>query len=164
MQRIFSGQVIFALILVLLNTIYASQLVQMDRPFATGQPGPAFLPWMLCIFVYVAMAIILIGEFRGEGDAPAPPPQSAVIPHLSVTGPLFLIALTAAFIVGFVYAGYAVSAAIYIFLIALFFNIEEGASWPRAAAIAAATSAIVTAFGWLFFVRLFDLFLPGWSF
>ena len=47
MQRIFSGQVIFALILVLLNTIYASQLVQMDRPFATGQPGPAFLPWML---------------------------------------------------------------------------------------------------------------------
>ena len=56
------------------------------------------------------------------------------------------------------------SDAIYIFLIALFFNIEEGASWLCAAAIAAATSAIVTAFGWLFFVRLFDLFLPGWSF
>ncbi|KFB09347.1 tripartite tricarboxylate transporter TctB family protein [Nitratireductor basaltis] len=163
MMRLIRGQVIFALGLAVLNTIYASQLVQMDRPFATGEPGPAFLPVMLCGFVYLASLVIVIREFRAAPTGAKTEPRSEVLPRISLLGPAITIGATALFIVAFVYLGYLVAAACFTFIVAWFFTFEQTGRLARSVAVALATCAVVTLFGWLFFVKLFGLYLPVWE-
>lgn len=159
-----NGQVLFAIALIVLNTIYASQIVKLGMPFATGEPGPAFLPILLSGLLYLMMGGILVGELRkaraGTGDML----QSDTVPSIGFVGPLLMMALTIMFIIGFYYTGYLASAAAYTFLIALYFNYEQGSGWTRALTVSAATAIAVTVFGWLFFVKLFDLYLPLWEF
>lgn len=165
MTKIFNGQVMFALGLAALNTVYASQVLQMDTPFATGEPGPAFLPSILCLFVYIAICWIIINEIWSIRKNVAFTSEiSNVIPHLQVVGPLIAIGLAVMFITLFFYVGYLVAAAAYTFLIAYFFNFEQTGVWKRSALIAAAIAFGVTFFGWLLFVKLFDLYLPVWEF
>lgn len=165
MTRILNGQVAFAFALVALNTVYASQVLQMDSPFASGEPGPAFLPSILCLFIYLAAARILFTEIRAKpGEAADTEPQSETIPNISFLGPVIAIGLTILFIVGFFYLGYIVSAFLYTFLIAFYFDYERRGSWFPAARLAILTAIGVTLFGWLFFVKIFELYLPVWEF
>ena len=129
MTRILNGQVIFALTLTALNTVYASQVLQMDRPFASGEPGPAFLPSMLCIFIYLAVARILFTEIRAQAPAATDAIQSEHVPHIRLVGPLIAVGLTVLFIIGFFYLGYLVSAFLYTFMIAFFFDFERRGAW-----------------------------------
>lgn len=164
MTRFMSGQVLFALALAALNTVYASQVLQMDPPFATGEPGPAFLPSILCAFLYLAVARILFTEIRKEAGTSAEATGSEHVPNLRLVGPAIAIGLTALFILGFFYLGYLVAAFLYTFLIALFFNFERNGAWGRSALTAAIVAVCVTLFGWLFFVQVFGLYLPVWEF
>ncbi|UUX48935.1 tripartite tricarboxylate transporter TctB family protein [Nisaea acidiphila] len=164
MNRMLNGQILFALLLAGLNTIYASQVLQMDPPFASGEPGPAFLPSILCVFLYLAMARILITEFRAGTGERSGSPTSEHIPNIRIAGPLVATGLTVLFIVGFFYLGYLVSAFLYTFLIALFFNYERSGAWRSSALFAAIVAFGVTVFGWLFFVKVFELYLPVWEF
>ncbi|WP_274423225.1 tripartite tricarboxylate transporter TctB family protein [Chelativorans sp. YIM 93263] len=163
MTRLLRGQVVFALGLAALNTVYASQLLQMDRPFANGEPGPAFLPLILCGFMYVASIIIVVGEFRTAAAARESAPQSDVISRIALIGPALTISATALFIVTFFYFGYLVSAAVFTFIVSLFFNYEKSGDLKRSSLIALITAFTVTLFGWLFFVKLFGLYLPVWE-
>jgi len=158
-----NGQVLFAFVLALLNTVYASQLLQMDRPFANGEPGPAFLPALLCVFVYFAVARILVIEYRQPLQDAGPGQPSPVVPHMPIVGPVVAIGLTCVFIAGFFYFGYLLSAAVYTFLIAFFFNYEASGHWKRSVLTGVAIAASATVFGWLFFVELFGLYLPAWE-
>ncbi|MBO6561052.1 MAG: tripartite tricarboxylate transporter TctB family protein [Nisaea sp.] len=164
MTRFMSGQVLFALALAALNTVYASQVLQMDRPFATGEPGPAFFPTILCAFLYLACARILFTEIRAEATSRADDAVSDHVPNLRLVGPAIAIGLTALFIVGFFYLGYLVAGFVYTFLIALFFNFERSGAWGSSALTAAIVAFCVTLFGWLFFVQVFGLYLPVWEF
>lgn len=163
MTRMMSGQVLFALALAALNTVYASQVLQMDRPFATGEPGPAFLPSILCVFLYLACARILFTELRA-GTVRRTTAASDHIRNLNLVGPAIAIGLTTLFIIGFFYLGYLVAAFLYTFLIALFFNFERSGAWRSSALTAAIVAFCVTLFGWLFFVQVFGLYLPVWEF
>jgi len=163
MTRLFRGQIIFALGLAVLNTIYASQLVQMDRPFATGEPGPSFLPVILCGFVYFASIGIIIREFRAAEAKATSEPQSDIVPHISLLGPAVTIGATALFIIAFSYLGYLVAAACFTFIVAWFFTYEQSGKPLRSTGFAFVTAAVVTLFGWLFFVKLFGLYLPVWE-
>ncbi|MBE9640176.1 tripartite tricarboxylate transporter TctB family protein [Salipiger mangrovisoli] len=154
-------QILFALLLLAGNTVYASQILQMSRPFATGEPGPSFLPSLLCGFVYVAVVCILGAELRKPAAAAE---GSDHVPRVGLLGPVLAIALTAGFILGFFYVGYLPAAFVYTALIAGCFNFEENGKLRRAALIGVATGLCVTLFGWLFFVQLFDLYLPLWEF
>ncbi|SDG90481.1 tripartite tricarboxylate transporter TctB family protein [Alloyangia pacifica] len=158
-------QILFALLLLAGNTVYASQILQMSRPFATGEPGPSFLPALLCGFVYVAVLCILSGELRKPSAAAlAAAEGSEHVPRIGLLGPVLAIALTASFIIGFLYVGYLPAAFVYTALIAGYFNYEESGNCRRAALIGVVTGLCVTLFGWLFFVQLFDLYLPLWEF
>ncbi|OWU67999.1 hypothetical protein ATO2_13860 [Roseovarius sp. 22II1-1F6A] len=163
----FNSHAIFALVLLVLNTVYASQIPELGMPFGRGgEPGAAFLPVILCGFVYIAALRILFMEMRRAPDEVVAE-LDAGSPHvrrIGLVGPLVVVALTVVFVAAFPYAGYAVSAGVYTFAIALYFNYEELGRWGRALIYSALTAAAITVFGWLFFVRLFDLFLPGWSF
>ncbi|MBL3587367.1 tripartite tricarboxylate transporter TctB family protein [Rhodovulum sulfidophilum] len=157
-----NGQILFALGLALANTVYGWQVLQMSRPFAAGEPGPAFLPALLCLALYGLLARVLISEFRTRrAEASGEAADTGLLP---VLGPLFAIGATALFVIGFVWLGYVISAALYSFAIAFYFNVEDSGRWGRSALVALPVAAGVTGFGWLFFDRLFGLTLPVWGF
>ncbi|MBC2859995.1 tripartite tricarboxylate transporter TctB family protein [Stappia sp. 28M-7] len=163
MTRRVTGQVLFAFVLLGLNTVYASQVLIMPFPFVTGEPGPAFMPMLLCGFVYVAVLKILVDEFRSPEPVPDAERALSAIPRVGIVGPLVAITLISLFVIVFFYAGYIVAAALYTFAISLFFNYEQSGSWGRSVIFAVLTSAAITVFGWLFFVKLFGLYLPMWE-
>ena len=163
MTKRLNGQVLFALALAVVNTVYASQILQMARPFATGEPGPALMPSILCLFLYFGIARVLIGEFRSPAAETSVHPGSDTVPNIGVTGPLMAIGLIALFIIGFFLVGYLLASLVYTFLISLYFNYEHSGRWKQSALISLAISVGVTLFGWLFFVQLFDLYLPVWE-
>jgi len=148
----------------MLNTVYASQLLQMDKPFANGEPGPAFLPVLLCLFVYFALVRIIVVEYRAPVEQGTSRLPSSVVPHMQLVGPAVAIGLTCAFIAGFFYFGYVVSSVVYTFSIAFFFNFEQNGNWKRSVLIGLLIATSATGFGWLFFVELFGLYLPAWEF
>ncbi|ARC90680.1 tripartite tricarboxylate transporter TctB family protein [Rhodovulum sp. MB263] len=166
-----NGQILFAAGLALANTVYGWQVLQMPRPFASGEPGPAFLPALLCLALYGMLARVLISEFRARvearradtSDAADAAADTGLPGLLPVLGPLFAIGATALFVIGFVWLGYVISAALYCFAIAFYFNLEDSGRWGRSALMALAVGVGVTGFGWLFFDRLFGLSLPLWG-
>ncbi len=160
-----SGQVITALCLLVLTTVYASQIFRLGLPFSNGvEPGASFLPIVLSLVMYVSAGRILAAELRQRSRPPARPEGSDHVPAIGFTGPAIVVVFTMLFAAGLDRAGYFASAGLYTFAVAFYFNYEETGRTARAAALAALTAATITAFGWLFFDRLFDLSLPGWSF
>ncbi|MEF2553330.1 tripartite tricarboxylate transporter TctB family protein [Aurantimonas sp. A2-1-M11] len=163
MTRPFNPAIGFALFVLTLNTVYASQIWHLGVPFQrAGEPGPSFLPILLCACLFVVMGRILFAESRTVAPA-ADRKRSGTIAFLPLTGPVLVLALTALFIFAFERIGYLASAAGYTFLIALFFNHEQDGGWLRPILHSALTSGAITLFGWLFFAQLFDLYLPVWG-
>jgi len=162
-----NGQAIFALVLLVLNTVYASQIFKLGVPFDNGvEPGASFLPIVLCAVLYLAAGRIVIGELRAgrSAEAPSAHAKSDHVPAIGITGPLVIAILTMGFAAGLERVGYIVAAGAYTFAVALYFNYEESGRPLRTILVAAITAALITGFGWLFFVKLFDLYLPTWSY
>lgn len=149
-------QAIAALFLLVLNTGYFLQALALPRPFQFGEPGPAFLPLILSGILFVAGGRILYMELRGieSGDKEAPTES------VSVAKPIVLVLVTAGFVHGFEPLGYWIATLLYTFLVALMFEYERTTPL-RAIVVAAIVSFGTTLAGWLFFVTLFDLFLPS---
>lgn len=161
----FNGQAGFALVLIVFATVYASQIPKLGMPFADAQePGASFFPLVLVAILYVAAVRVLIAELRGTGGEPGLAPHSSeTVPRIGVLGPVALVVLTALFVIALPRLGYFLSAALYTFGVALFFNYEQTGRPGRAAVQAALTAAAITGFGWLFFEGIFDLSLPAWD-
>jgi len=158
-----SGQAVFALLLLVLTTVYASQIFELGLPFSSGtEPGASFLPIILSIVMYVCLLRILVGELRGcrAFREPETPSRSEHVPRVSVTGPVLLILATVFFAATLRILGYFLAAGLYTFMIAAWFNYEQTGRPVRAAALALVSAAGITAFGWLFFVQVFGLSLP----
>lgn len=163
-QYRFNVQAAFATFLIVLNTVYASQIPELGLPFADrSEPGPAFLPVVLCLFMYIAGLRILFIELADTTSEARDRPVSDTIPFLAQVGPLSVLVLTICYLIAFPWTGYLASTIVYALLIALFFNYEASGSWRDAAWKSALTAAAITAFGWLFFVQLFGLYLPVWG-
>ncbi len=159
----FNRQAAFATFLIVLNTIYASQIPELGIPFAKGgEPGPAFLPVALCLFIYVAGLRILFTSMTAVITEDAPE-RSDTVPRLAQVGPLVVLGLTVLYLIAFPWIGYFASTAFYALLMSLFFNYESSGSLTDAAWKSVLTGIAITAFGWLFFVQLFGLFLPVWG-
>ncbi|WP_324752752.1 tripartite tricarboxylate transporter TctB family protein [Roseovarius sp. Pro17] len=160
-----NGQAIFAMLLLVLTTVYASQIFKLGLPFAKGvEPGASFLPIVLSAVMYLAAGRILIEELRKGREAVARAAQSDHVPAVGLIGPLVVALFTVGFAVGLERVGYFVAAGAYTFAVAFYFDYEESGRPLRSVLIAAITAAIITGFCWLFFVKLFGLSLPTWSF
>ncbi|MGY9048719.1 MAG: tripartite tricarboxylate transporter TctB family protein, partial [Rhodobacterales bacterium] len=147
-----------------LTSIYASQILELGIPFSTGgEPGPAFLPVALCLFMYLAGLRILHAQLTEVEPVIDEEPKSDTVPRLAQVGPQVVLVLTMLYLLAFPWIGYFFSTVFYTLLIALFFNYEFSGNWKDAAWKSALTAVAITAFGWLFFVQLFGLFLPVWG-
>jgi len=151
MASFINREAIFALFLLVMNTGYFLETLNMPRPFQLGEPGPAFLPMLLSGIMFIAAGRILVGALGGirtdDGE------------RFSVR-PLILAALTIGFILAFEPAGYWIATLAYTFAVAVLFSLEEKTTPLKVAALSAAVSVGVTVIGYLLFVTLFDLYLP----
>ncbi|MFX0543325.1 tripartite tricarboxylate transporter TctB family protein [Roseovarius sp. S4756] len=162
--RPINGQAIFAVLLLVLTTVYATQIPKLGLPFENGvEPGASFLPIVLSAIMYLCAGRMMIAEFRREAIEAAPHMPSDHIPRIELTGPLLVVVFTIGFAAGLERVGYFVAAGSYTFAVALYFNCEESGRILHALLLSAATSVALTLFGWLFFEWLFELSLPGWS-
>lgn len=146
-------QAIFALFLIVLSAAYFIETLRLPTPFARGEPGPAFLPMVLAAVLFASAASILLGELRGAS------PRGENEERLSWK-PFLLAALTAAFVAVFELAGFLLATFLYTAAVAALFELEKTRHPLRILAVGLAVGAGVTLVGRLFFVELFDLFLP----
>jgi hypothetical protein len=146
-------QSVFALLLLVLNAGYALEALRLQTPFARGEPGPAFVPLMLAAVLFVSAGRILVGELRSSAA------RGAEEDSLSWR-PVLLGAFTAAYVAAFEPAGYWVATLAYTFATAVLFELSDSGRTGRALLLAAVVSVCVTVAGHLFFVQLFDLYLP----
>ncbi|MEI4261423.1 tripartite tricarboxylate transporter TctB family protein [Roseovarius sp. D0-M9] len=159
-----SGPAIFALVLLVLTTVYASQIFSLGMPFSNGvEPGASFMPIVLSAIMYVSAGRILVEELRKGRAAATAAAQSDHVSNVGIIGPVIIAILTMGFAAGLERVGYIISAGAYTFAVALYFNYEQHGRPLRAIALAAITALGITGFCWLFFVKLFGLYLPTWS-
>ncbi|WP_340109989.1 tripartite tricarboxylate transporter TctB family protein [Pikeienuella sp. HZG-20] len=154
-------QAAFALFLIIVNAIYFAEALTLPRPFNLGEPGPAFLPLVLSLILFVSCGRILYKEMRGvpdDGDV------DEAAEHGFRPRAAALVIATCGFILLFEPAGYWIATLAYTFVVAFLFERERTAAPGRALALSAVMALGITASGWLFFVTLFDLMLPAGSF
>ena len=53
-------QALFALFLIILDVGYFAQALTLPAPFQLGEPGPAFLPIVLAVVLFVSCVLSLI--------------------------------------------------------------------------------------------------------
>lgn len=153
-------QVAFALFLIVVDIGYFLDALTLPRPFAQGEPGPAFMPFLLSIVLFVACARILWKELRGQGGG-----EEDEAARIGFRPRAFaLMAATGAFVYLFEPLGYWIATLLYTFAVALLFERERLGSFVKALPLSALMAAGITTAGWLFFVTLFDLMLPEGSF
>ena len=146
-------QALFALLILALDVAYFQQALELPLPFTTGEPGPSLIPLILVVTLGIGALGVLVQELRGTADHDDD--EDAGFSLRTVA----LIALTGGFVWAFEPLGYWYATLPYAFGVAWLFEQERlGAikALPSSLLIAAG----ITAAGWLFFVKLFDLFLP----
>ncbi len=146
-------QAMFALLILALDVGYFLQALALPVPFARGEPGPAFMPLILVVALAVGALGVLVQELRGTAD---PEENEDATFGLRSLG---LIALTAVFVWAFEPLGYWVATALYTFAVAWLFE-QERLGPVRSLLTSALIAGGITGSGWLFFVVLFELFLP----
>lgn len=148
----------FALLLIVLDAAYMSEALTLPRPFQLGEPGPAFMPMLLAVVLFIAACRILWMELAGT--ATRHETEDVRITPRAIA----LIVVTAGFVWAFQPLGYWIATLPYVFVVAALFEHERiGFDW-RLPVFSALIAVVVTAAGWLFFVTLFDLFLPAGDF
>lgn len=143
---------LIAIALLTFNLVYMLQALKLPVPFEHGEPGPAFFPLVLSAVLFVSSLVILfkglqLGDEKGEEET-------------EYLKPALVVGATAVFVVLLNYLGYWIATMFYTFSIALVFEYRRNEPILKTSAFCALISAAITVFGWLFFVKLFDLYLP----
>lgn len=143
---------VLAVILIVFDLVYASQIWAMPPPFKQGEPGPAFLPILLALILFVAAVAILIDALRSntnsdDGDR-------------RFLRPFLVMVSTALFVTLLYFFGYWIATPFFTFSIMMIFEAATTKPMPRTVGFSALNAFCLTGFGWLFFEELFDLPLP----
>ncbi len=150
-------QALFALFLIILDVGYFAQALTLPAPFQLGEPGPAFLPIVLAVVLFVSCVRILWLELAGTSSEDDGESQPAA--RISLRS-ILLIVVTGLFVWVFEPLGYWISTLLYTFVVASLFEYERTNSIRKSAMMAAIIATGVTVAGYLFFVTLFGLGLP----
>jgi putative tricarboxylic transport membrane protein len=148
-------QALFALLLIALDAGYFFQSLSLPTPFQLGEPGPAFLPIVLSVLLFISCTAIIWQELAKTAE----PDESADAGRIRPRS-IILVVATAAFIYCFDPLGYWIATFVYCLIVAWLFERERDITHLRALVTSTLIAASITAVGWLFFVTLFALFLP----
>lgn len=146
-------QALFALFILAIDVAYLQQALELPLPFASGEPGPALMPMVLVVTLGIGALGVLVQELRGTAQHEHDEDANFSLRTVA------LIALTCGFVWAFEPLGYWYATLVYAFGVAWLF--EQERLGPVKALLTSVLIAIgITGVGWLFFVTLFDLFLP----
>ena len=112
---------LFAIILIIVNTIYLIEGFNTAPPMTNGKPGITFVPLIISTLFYIAAIYILITSMRKESVSSF---------HLSeVSRPIAVIFITFIYILIFKPIGYILSSIIYVF--SFMFLLEEKTEFKK---------------------------------
>jgi putative tricarboxylic transport membrane protein len=112
---------LFAIILIIVNTIYLIEGFNTAPPMTNGKPGITFVPIIISTLFYIAAIYILITSIRKESVSSF---------HLSeVSRPIAVIFITFIYILIFKPMGYILSSIIYVF--SFMFLLEEKTEFKK---------------------------------
>lgn len=151
-----NGQALFAILLLILNAGYLAEALTLPTPFERGEPGPAFLPLLLSGILFLSAGCILLSELRGTAETTD---EGTPVGGFSAK-PILLAAITGLFVYLFEPLGYWIATFLYTFAVAALFEYEKTSRPFRLVMVSGVVAVAMTVTGWLFFVTLFDLFLP----
>ncbi|MDK3074348.1 tripartite tricarboxylate transporter TctB family protein [Sedimentitalea sp. JM2-8] len=146
-------QALFALFILAIDMAYLKQALNLPLPFSSGEPGPSLMPLVLVLTLGIGALGVLVQELRGTADHEDD--EDARFSLRTVA----LIVLTCGFIWAFEPLGYWYDTLLYTFCVAWLFE-QERLGPVKAVLTSALIGGGITGVGWLFFVTLFDLFLP----
>ncbi|WP_261398339.1 tripartite tricarboxylate transporter TctB family protein [Maritimibacter alkaliphilus] len=150
-------QALFALLILALDAAYLQQALLLPLPFSSGEPGPSLMPLILVVTLGIGALGVLVQELRGTADHEDDEDANFSLRTVA------LIALTCGFVWAFEPLGYWIATLLYAFGVAWLFE-QERLGPVKALLTSALISAGIAAAGWLFFVTLFELFLPEGQF
>ncbi len=146
-------QAVFALLILALDAAYLQQALELPLPFARGEPGPSLMPLVLVLTLGIGALGVLVQELRGTAEHEDDEDANFSLRSIA------LIGLTCGFVWAFEPLGYWYATLFYAFGVAWLFE-QERLGPARAVLTSALISVGIAGVGWLFFVTLFDLFLP----
>ncbi len=139
-------------------SVYLYQMFKLSAPFQQGEPGASFYPLILVAIMFSMSVVTIIRGLKNTASG-FPAMSKAAATRASLA-----IAATVAFIILFPWLGYWIATIIYTFCIALIFEIGRKYSSLMSALFCLVLAVLVTVAGWLFFVKLFELYLPTGGF
>lgn len=146
-------QALFALLILAVDVAYLQQALELPLPFARGEPGPSLMPLVLVLTLGIGALGVLVQELRGTAEHEDDEDANFSLRTVA------LIVLTCGFVWAFEPLGYWYATLTYTFGVAWLFE-QERLGPAKALLTSALIAAAITGVGWLFFVTLFDLFLP----
>ncbi|SJZ54499.1 Tripartite tricarboxylate transporter TctB family protein [Consotaella salsifontis] len=130
------------------TTIYLLKAITIVPQVDEGLVGPSFLPVVISIIMYAALAVVVFQEVRA--GLPARDKQT-----FNLVEPVLVVVATAAYIALFELIGFVLSTILYVFVLLYIFRLDrKGMGWRIAYTL------IITGIGYLLFRVFFDVRLP----
>lgn len=143
-------EIVFPLCLLVVTTIYLAATFQISTSFDSGFVTSAFTPRVVAAIMYVALLFVLRDAVRRRSSQD----DGEEGPETGWAEPVWVVALTCAYIAAFRHLGYVLSTFLYVYLLFHVFRFEEKGLPKRILYAAAITAVFYILFAELFGVRL----------
>lgn len=145
-ERFRKSAVLFPVLLLILTTIYLAEALSIRSQFGGDTiVGPRFMPILIAIVMYVALVVVLIGEWRKDPEASA---------SGSLLRPLLIVVATGIYIAVFRPLGYVPATLGFVVALFLIFDFERQRPAFFALYVIAVTAVFYGLFAGIFGVRL----------
>lgn len=146
-ERFRRSAVQFPVFLLILTTIYLAEALSIHSQFGGDTiVGPRFMPILMAIIMYVALVVVLVGEWRQDAKAST---------SGSLIRPLLVVVVTGIYIAVFRPLGYVPATLGFVVALFLIFDFER-----RRPAFFALYVILVTAIFYGLFAGIFGVRLP----
>ena len=145
-ERFRKSAVLFPAFLLILTTIYLAEAVSIRSQFGGDTiVGPRFMPILMAIIMYVALIVVMVGEWRKEAEVTA---------SGSFLRPLMVVLATAIYIAVFRPLGYVPATLCFVIALFLIFDFERKRPVFFVLYVIAVTALFYGLFAGIFGVRL----------
>jgi cytochrome c biogenesis factor len=145
-ERFRRSAVQFPVFLLILTTIYLAEALSIRSQFGGDTiVGPRFMPILIAIIMYVALVVVLVGEWRQDAKASA---------SGSLIRPLLVVVATGIYIAVFRPLGYVPATLSFVVALFLIFDFERRRPAFFAFYVIAVTAIFYGLFAGIFGVRL----------
>ena len=142
-------------VLALFTTAYFVEALRLGSPIRYGVPSASFMPILLSVIMYAALAAVVIRSFRQRHLIPA---SSSVLGR-ATTVPVLVVLASAFYVFFFTRLGVSISTLLYVYALLSLFGYHSGRTLGGQARRVLA-AVVISAAVYVFFVVVFRVQLP----